>query len=137
AKLNLNTLAQLDALASAGTLGAAAAGGGGSPSSGGDSLSGFGGGLGSSLSTLASDATSSMSSSMATGMLLALPGMTEDVADAILDWLDADDEPRPLGAEFEDYYLNLQPAYKPANGPIDSIEQLLLVRGVTPQLLFG
>ena len=136
AKLNLNTLAQLDALASAGTLGAAAVGGGSSSSSGGSS-SGFGGGLGSSLSQLASDATSSMSSSMATGMLMALPGMTEDVADAILDWLDADDEPRPLGAEFEDYYLNLQPAYKPANGPIDSIEQLLLVRGVTPQLLFG
>lgn len=129
AKLNLNTLAQLDALAAAGTLGAAAAGGGSSGSEAG-MLSG-------SLSSLASQATSSMSSSMATGMLMALPGMTEDVADAILDWLDADDEPRPLGAEFEDYYLNLQPAYKPANGPIDSIEQLLLVRGVTPQLLFG
>ena len=68
---------------------------------------------------------------------MSLPGMTEEVADAILDWLDEDEEPRPLGAEFADYYLNLQPAYKPANGPIQSIEQLLLVRGVTPQMLFG
>ena len=27
--------------------------------------------------------------------------MTEDVADAILDWIDEDDEPRELGAEVE------------------------------------
>jgi hypothetical protein len=62
--------------------------------------------------------------------------MTEDVADAILDWLDADDEPRELGAEI-DYYSGLSPAYAPKNGPLDTVEELLLVRGVTPQLLFG
>lgn len=132
AKLNLNTLAQLDALASAGTLGAAAAGGG---AAGGGATTANA--AGSAMSSLASQASSSLSSSMASGMLMALPGMTEEVSDAILDWLDEDDEPRPLGAEFDDYYLNLQPPYKPANGPIESIEQLLLVRGVTPQLLFG
>ncbi|MEO8271380.1 MAG: hypothetical protein ABI557_16785, partial [Aureliella sp.] len=128
AKLNLNALAQLDALASAGTMAAAAVGGAGNSA---------GSSSGSSTSSLASQATSSPSSSMASGMLMALPGMTEDVADAILDWLDEDDEPRPLGAEFDDYYLHLPNPYKPANGPIESIEQLLLVRGVTPQLLFG
>src|SRR5690606_19000866 len=32
-------------------------------------------------------------------LLMALPGMTEEVADAILDWLDEDDEPREFGAE--------------------------------------
>ncbi|HEX5103454.1 MAG TPA: type II secretion system protein GspK [Pirellulaceae bacterium] len=68
--------------------------------------------------------------------LMALPGMTEDVADAILDWLDADDEPRELGAEI-DYYSGLNPPYAPQNGPLDTVEELLLVRGVTPQLLFG
>lgn len=68
--------------------------------------------------------------------LMALPGMTEDVADAILDWLDADDEPRELGAEI-DYYSALAPAYAPKNGPLETVEELLLVRGVTPQLLFG
>lgn len=133
AKLNLNALAQLDALASAGTMAAAAVGG----SALGGTASSAGGGTSSLLSSLASQATDSTSSSMASGMLMALPGMTEDVADAILDWLDADEEPRPLGAEFDDYYLHLPNPYKPANGPIESIEQLLLVRGVTPQLLFG
>jgi DNA uptake protein ComE-like DNA-binding protein len=70
-------------------------------------------------------------------LLMALPGMTEDVADAILDWMDADDEAREYGAEFSDYYSQLQPAYEPRNGPVQSIEELLLVRGVTAELLFG
>ncbi len=30
-------------------------------------------------------------------LLMAIPGMTEDSADAILDWLDEDDETRELG----------------------------------------
>jgi hypothetical protein len=74
--------------------------------------------------------------SAAANMLLSLPGMTPDVADAILDWLDSDDDTRDFGAE-ADYYSRLQPPYLPANGPLESIEQLLLVRGVTPELLFG
>lgn len=69
-------------------------------------------------------------------LLMALPGMTEDVADAILDWIDSDDEPREFGCEAE-YYLTLDPPYEPKNGPLDTIEELLLVRGVTPELLFG
>src|SRR5438105_5191334 len=69
-------------------------------------------------------------------LLMALPEMTEDVADAILDWLDPDDEPRELGCEVE-YYSGLSPPYAPKNGPLDTVEELLLVRGVTPQLLFG
>ncbi len=69
-------------------------------------------------------------------MLMALPGMTEDVADAILDWIDLDDEPRDYGAEIESYAA-LSPAYATKNGPLDTLEELLLVRGVTPSLLFG
>jgi type II secretory pathway component PulK len=69
-------------------------------------------------------------------LLMALPGMTEDIADAILDWIDADDEPREFGCEAEEY-ANRSPPYKPRNGPLMSVEELLLVRGVTPQLLFG
>lgn len=69
-------------------------------------------------------------------LLLALPGMTEEIADSILDWLDEDDEPREFGAEY-DYYEGLEPAYTPTNGPFRSVEELLLVRGVTPDLMFG
>ncbi|MBN2579939.1 MAG: general secretion pathway protein GspK [Pirellulales bacterium] len=69
-------------------------------------------------------------------MLMGLPGMTEQIADAILDWIDTDDETREYGAE-ADYYSAQQPPYSPKNGPLQSIEELLLVRGVTPALLFG
>jgi len=68
--------------------------------------------------------------------LLELPGMQPPVADAILDWLDADKLPRDFGVE-ETYYLSLNPPYEPRNGAIVSLDELLLVRGVTPELLYG
>jgi type II secretory pathway component PulK len=69
-------------------------------------------------------------------ILMSLPGMDEYTADAILDWIDADDEARPYGAE-ADYYGGLSPPYAPKNGQPDSVEELLLVKGVTAELLFG
>lgn len=69
-------------------------------------------------------------------LLMALPGMSEDVADSILDWIDEDDDTREYGAEY-DYYQSLVPPYSPKNGPLDTVEELLLIRGVFPQLLFG
>lgn len=69
-------------------------------------------------------------------MLLLLPNMTDEIANSIIDWLDADSTPRQGGAE-SDYYSGLSPSYQCKNGPLDSIEELLLVKGVTPQLLFG
>jgi len=69
-------------------------------------------------------------------LLMALPGMTEPIADAILDWIDPDSDQRTLGAE-QEYYSSLSPPYAPRNGPLGSIEELLLVRDVTPALLFG
>ncbi|MCI0332375.1 MAG: type II secretion system protein GspK [Planctomycetes bacterium] len=78
----------------------------------------------------------SSSDDAARKLLMTLPGMTETVADSILDWIDSDDEPRMLGAE-RNYYSTLSPPYAPRNGPLGSIEELLLVRDVTPALLFG
>ncbi len=69
-------------------------------------------------------------------LLMSLPDMTESIADAILDWIDGDEEERDYGVE-AGYYRALNPAYSAKNGPIDSLDELLLVRGVTPQLLFG
>ena len=66
--------------------------------------------------------------------LLALPEMTTELADAILDWIDKDDELREFGAE-NDAYEGL--GYQAKNGPLESLEELLLVAGVTPWLLFG
>ena len=41
---------------------------------------------------------------------------------------------REYGAEFSDYYSTLSPGYQPRNGPPETIDELLLVRGVTPVL---
>lgn len=69
-------------------------------------------------------------------MLMNLPGMTEAVADSILDFIDADDETREFGAETS-VYQSKTPPYEPKNGPIDSLDELLLVDGVIPQMLYG
>lgn len=68
--------------------------------------------------------------------LMGLPEMTEEIADAILDWLDEDDETREFGAESQ-YYQTLAAPYQPANGPLRRLEELLHVRGVTREHLFG
>jgi len=68
--------------------------------------------------------------------LLRIPGMNEAVADAILDWLDEDDSPRVNGAE-SSYYLSLASPYQPTNGPLRQLDELLMIQGVTPELLYG
>lgn len=68
--------------------------------------------------------------------LSGLPDMTDELADAILDWLDSDDDQRTYGAE-SDYYQTLEVPYEAANGSLDSIDDLLLVRDMTPELLYG
>ena len=72
----------------------------------------------------------------ASNPLLYLPNMTPEIADAIMDWLDSDDDPRESGAE-SDYYQSLNPSYVARNGPIHSLDELLLIKGVTPRLLYG
>jgi hypothetical protein len=64
------------------------------------------------------------------------PLLTAEVIDAIVDWLDPDEDQRANGAEAS-YYLALPGQYRAKNGPLNSLDELLLVRGVTPQLLYG
>lgn len=68
--------------------------------------------------------------------LLALPGMTEDAADGIIDWRDEDEDPQPYGAEAS-YYAAIVPPYVPKNGPIESLDELLRVRGIDAAMLWG
>jgi type II secretory pathway component PulK len=52
----------------------------------------------------------------------------DSLADAILDWRDADALPRPAGAE-RDWYV-ARSAHPPADAPFDDVRQLADVRGV-------
>ncbi|MEE3284804.1 MAG: hypothetical protein VX311_09500 [Planctomycetota bacterium] len=69
-------------------------------------------------------------------VLMGLPGMTEEIADCILDWIDDDDDVRELGAEL-DYYDGLGVPYSPRNGPITSLDELLKIKGIDSWLLYG
>ena len=70
-------------------------------------------------------------------ILMRLPGVNEEIADSILDWIDgSSDEPREFGAK-DEYYTSLDPPLYCRNGMPDSLDELLLVRGVTPKLLYG
>lgn len=69
--------------------------------------------------------------------LMKLPNMTDDIAWSIVDWIDSNEEPNPGGAESEYYGVRQPNPYQSKNAPLDTVEELLLVRGVTPSLLFG
>jgi general secretion pathway protein K len=60
----------------------------------------------------------------------------EAIVDALLDWLDPDPDIRPAGAEW-DYYEFLDVPYAITDGPMRSIEELLLIPGITPDVYFG
>lgn len=69
-------------------------------------------------------------------MLEALPRMTPELAAAIIDWRDANNEVTAGGAE-SDIYLRRQPAYACKNAPFESIEELRLVMGADMDILYG
>lgn len=65
-------------------------------------------------------------------------GDTPQIANAILDWGDPDDDTQFGSAETEsNYYLSLNPPYYAKNGPIDDLSELLLIHGITPPMYWG
>jgi general secretion pathway protein K len=64
------------------------------------------------------------------------PDQAEHILDALTDWLDEDDAINGFGAE-NSWYQTQDPPYTCKNGPISSIDELTLVRGITPELLYG
>ncbi len=61
----------------------------------------------------------------------------DTVVDSLMDWRDANEEHRLNGAESEDYYLRLPVPYRARNANLDSVRELLQVRGVTAALFWG
>ena len=60
----------------------------------------------------------------------------EALLDAIADWVDKDDNERLQGAE-ETHYRASSPSHGCRNGTIPHLEELLLIKGVTPEILYG
>jgi general secretion pathway protein K len=60
----------------------------------------------------------------------------EVIADSIVDWRDDDDLHQTNGAE-SDYYESLDRPYRAKNAPFDTVEELMLVRGMTRDYFYG
>jgi general secretion pathway protein K len=58
------------------------------------------------------------------------------IVDSILDWKDADDLRHLNGVESE-YYMSLPNPYEAKNANFDTLEELLLVKGMTAEILYG
>ena len=63
------------------------------------------------------------------------------VVDAILDWRDSDDIPHLYGAEVNEYLADdssqTPQRRRPRNGPFESVDEVLFVRNVTPDIFYG
>jgi general secretion pathway protein K len=60
-----------------------------------------------------------------------------DLINNICDWIDLDNEPQPNGGAEDDYYKSLAEPYDCKDGPMDSPEEILLVKGMKPEWYYG
>lgn len=67
---------------------------------------------------------------------LELPGMDANLAAAIVDWQDRNEDVRPGGAESA-YYLSRPTPYNIKNRDLETVAELTYVRDVTKEKLFG
>ena len=62
------------------------------------------------------------------------PARAQDIAAAIVDWRSP---PPELSSSFDDFYASLHPPYLAPHARFQEIEELLSVKGVTPDLFYG
>ncbi|MFH2047491.1 MAG: hypothetical protein ABIK92_20365 [Pseudomonadota bacterium] len=60
----------------------------------------------------------------------------DTITDSVLDWKDSDELHRLNGAE-SDYYMSLSDPYESKNSNFDTLEELLLIKGMTSEILYG
>ena len=62
------------------------------------------------------------------------------IIESLRDWIDQDDHPHLVGAESDDYLSRPNEGFLPyfaKNGPVDELTELLMIRGVTPEMFWG
>ena len=65
------------------------------------------------------------------------PEKVEYIVDAVTDWMDEDDEVNGFGGAENSYYQSLAKPYPCRNGRLNSIEELLLIKGITKEIFYG
>jgi hypothetical protein len=63
-------------------------------------------------------------------------GLASTIEDSILDWCNPDNNAGFSGAK-SDYYTHLYPPYYCKGGPIDDLSELLLIKGISPEIYWG
>jgi general secretion pathway protein K len=66
--------------------------------------------------------------------LLVELNLDPEIANAVHDWVNGGDQPSNLGGAKDEFYTQLAPPYLTAEQPMTSISELLLVKGITPQI---
>jgi general secretion pathway protein K len=61
----------------------------------------------------------------------------DTIVDSLQDWRDPNEEHRLNGAESDDYYLKLPVPYRARNANLESVTELLQIRGLTPAIFYG
>jgi general secretion pathway protein K len=62
--------------------------------------------------------------------LFSIVGVSPQIIPAIADWIDPDSVSGSIGGAEMDFYMRLRPPYAPRNGPMPTIGDLKMVRGV-------
>lgn len=81
------------------------------------------------------DAASRVSLNTATEDQLLNMGLTTEQAQSLLDWREAGQTPRNEGAK-DDYYNNLEIPYNAKLRRLDSVDELLLIKGFEPSVVY-
>lgn len=81
------------------------------------------------LNNLVQGAAASDADMRAFGRLLAGLGLAPELAQAVLDWIDADQDPSGPGGAEDSYYLSLARPYRAPNAPMTQVEELYRIRG--------
>jgi hypothetical protein len=63
-------------------------------------------------------------------------GLASTIEDSILDWCNPNSTAGFSGAK-DDYYTHLNPPYYCKGGPIDDLSELLLIKGISPEMYWG
>jgi len=64
------------------------------------------------------------------------PTQSSQIVDSVLDWVSPSSDPHMNGAK-DEYYSRLDPPYYCKKGSIEDISELLLIRGMTPDIYWG
>lgn len=86
------------------------------------------------LATIATDELQKKAKVQRFKRLFELLQLSPDLVDAAMDWVDADDNAEPAGAESV-YYQSQRPPYRAANKPLQGLGDLRLIKGFTPEII--